>query len=147
VTVITSGGRVVTVTTAAGVVTLIIVMSSVYADVVVVVSVTYSVEAEVMVFVIVMTSVASEVAVVVVVSSEYEGAGVDSIDVIVEEGAEGVSVMLITMVVGISNAVTTIVDSNVDNCVSVTGGRVDAGSVTVVGAAAPVEPPSTGTTE
>lgn len=52
-----------------------------------------------------------------------------------------------TTVEGASYAVTTNVDTNVDNCVSVTGGRVDAGSVTVVAAAAPVEPPSIGTTE
>jgi hypothetical protein len=52
--------------------------------------------------------------------------------------------MVTTTVKGVSNAVTTIVD----NCVSVTGGsRADAGSVMVVAAATPVEPPSTGTTE
>jgi hypothetical protein len=132
VTVITSGGRVVTVTTAAGVVTLVVVVFD---------------AVEVTVLVLVTTSVVWGIAAVIVVISEHEGADVDSLDAIVDGGGKGVAVIVMTTVEGVSYAVTTIVDSNVDNCVSVTGGRVDAVSVTVVAAAPPVEPPSTGTTE
>lgn len=131
-TVITSGGRVVTVTTAAGVVTLVVVVFD---------------AVEVTVLVLVTTSVVWGIAAVIVVISEHEGADVDSLDAIVDGGGKGVAVIVMTTVEGVSYAVTTIVDSNVDNCVSVTGGRVDAVSVTVVAAAPPVEPPSTGTTE
>ena len=106
VTVIISGGRVVTLMIAEGVKMLVIVVSSVYGDVVVVVEVVQSVTAE--------------VKVVIEGDSEYEGAGVDSgidVDSLVEAADGGVSVMVITTVVGVSNAVTTMVDNNVDNCV------------------------------
>jgi hypothetical protein len=83
----------------------------------------------------------------VVVYSEQESVCVASIDAIPDEGCKGVEVTVMTMVEGLSYSVTTIVDSNVDSFVSVTAGRVDAGSVTVVTAAAAVGPPSTGTTE
>jgi hypothetical protein len=134
-------------TTVAGVVTLVIVVRSVDADAVVVVQLVYSVEAKVWRLVIVTASVVWEIAVVVVVTSEHKGAAVDSVGAVVYRDGEGVSVTVTTIVVGVSNAVTTIVDNNVDNCVSVTGGRVEADSVTVAAAAALVGPPSTGTTE
>src|SRR6266516_371203 len=85
--------------------------------------------------------------VMVVIYSEQESVCVASMDAIPVEGHKGVAVTVTTMVEGVSNSVMTIVDSNVDSFVSVTAGSVDAGSVTVVTAAAPVDPPSTGTTE
>jgi hypothetical protein len=114
---------------------------------VVVFQIVYPGKAEVREIVLVITSVVWGIAAVIVVISEHEGADVDSLDAIVDGGGEGVAVMVTTTVEGVSYAVTNIVDSSVDNCVSVTGGRVDAVSVTVVAAAPPVEPPSTGTTE
>jgi len=121
---------------AEGVMTLVVVGSSVQKVVVVVISV-YSVQAEV---------------VVVVVISGYEGTGVDSgndvnapAGVVCGGGNEGISVTVTTTVAGDSYWVTISVDTRVDNSVCVMGGRVF-DSTTVV-AAAVVEPPSTGTTE
>ena len=123
---------------AEGVMTLVVVGSSVQ-NVVVVISV-YSAQAEVVV-------------VVVVVISGYEGAGVDSgndvnalAGVVCGGGNEGISVTVTTTVAGDSYWVTISVDTSVDNSVCVTGGRVF-DSTTVVAAVVLVEPPSTGTTE
>lgn len=136
VTVIISGDRVVALMTVEGVAMLVVVMSSVYTEVVVTVAeVVHSVPADV-------TKVGEGY-------WEYEGAGVDSgiePEGLVDRGGKGVAVTVITMVEGVSNAVTTIVDNNVDSCVSVTGGRVS-DSITVVATGVVVEPPSTGTTE
>jgi hypothetical protein len=129
VTVTTSGDKVVTLTTVAGVVMFVGAM------------------ADVRMLVIVVTWVVGEVVVIVVVYSGQEGADVASIDAIPEKGCEGVAVTVTTMVEGASYSVANIVDNNVDSFVSVTAGSVNAGSVTVVAAAAPVDPPSTGTTE
>jgi hypothetical protein len=92
-------------------------------------------------------SAQAEVAVVVI--SGYEGAGVDSgndvnapAGVVCGGGNEGISVTVTTTVAG----VTITVDTNVENSVCVTGGRVF-DSTTVVATAVLVEPPSTGTTE
>lgn len=60
---------------------------------------------------------------------------------------EGVSVIVTTMVVGDSELVTSIVDSNVDIIVFVTGGKVVESITVWVAAGAVDEPPSTGTTE
>lgn len=136
-TVTTSGDKVVTLTTVAGVVMFVGAM----------VDVVYSVKAGVRMLVIVVTWVVGEVDVIVVVYLEQEGVDVASIDAIPEKGCEGVAVTVTTMVEGASYSVANIVDNNVDSFVSVTAGSVDAGSVTVVAAAAPVDPPSTGTTE
>ena len=65
-------------------------------------------------------------------------AGVDS----------GVGVIVTTIVVGVSDSVTTMVDKIVDTIVFVVGGKVVAGSTMVcVVAAIAEEPPSTATTE
>jgi hypothetical protein len=121
---------------AEGVMTLVVVGSSVQ-NVVVVIS-EYSAQAEV---------------VVVVVISGYEGTGVDSgndvnapAGVVCGGGNEGISVTVTTTVAGDSYWVTITVDTSVDNSVCVTGGRVF-DSTTVVATAVLVEPPSTGTTE
>jgi hypothetical protein len=58
-----------------------------------------------------------------------------------------VDVTVRTTVVGVGASVNTIVESRVVTSTFVVGGNVDAGSVTVVAAAVPEEPPSTGTTE
>ena len=52
-----------------------------------------------------------------------------------------------TMVVGVGISVSTIVEKSVVTSNFVVGGNVEAGSVTVVVAAAPDVPPSTATTE
>ena len=112
---------------AEGVMMLVVVGSSVQ-DVVVVIVGVYSAQAEVV---------------------GYEGAGVDSgndvntpAGVVCGGGNEGISVTVTTTVAG----VTITVDTNVENSVCVTGGRVF-DSTTVVATAVLVEPPSTGTTE
>jgi hypothetical protein len=67
----------------------------------------------------------------------------------VEGGVEGVTVMVTTIVVGVSNWVTTIVDRMVESIVWVVGGRVVVADSTTVDVATgeSVVPPSIATTE
>lgn len=60
---------------------------------------------------------------------------------------DAVEVIVRTMVVGVGISVSTIVEKSVVTSNLVVGGNVEAGSVMVVVAAAPDEPPSTATTE
>lgn len=112
---------------------------------VVVTELVYASEAEVTALVPIVTGIVS--AVVVVDISEHDGAEVDSVEPVANEGGESGAVTVTTTVEGVAYAVTIIVERSVDNSVSVTGGGVEASWVTVVAAATPDEPPSTGTTE